>query len=326
MRLLFAILKAEVDKAHQTVGVQVVKKFKRTGIQLVRLKAGMMVKEGIKRYQSLPGVKYAVPNGKEYLLGIPNDPHFGDLWGLHNIGQTGGTADADIDAPEVWDLQTGSPAVVDTGIDYTHEDLVGNIWTNPGEVPDNGIDDDGNGYVDDVYGIDTAYDDSDPFDKNAHGTHVSGTIAAAGNNGVGVAGVNWQAKIMALKAFFDEGYAWEDDIIQSLEYLLDMKARGVNVKVSSNSWGGGWHLLGDMAPPTCRDRHPELRGLGPGLRHCHGVGLRHGRRRDKLRLRCPCSLRVEGCLRQWVKAAPGRCRCHDPGPALRRKVLRGALE
>lgn len=235
--------KAEADRVHQTLGAQVVKRFKRTSIYHVQLKAGMAVKEGMKRYKGFPSVEYAVPNGREYLLGIPNDPNFGDLWGLHNTGQTGGMPDADIDAPEAWEIQTGSPnvvvAVVDTGIDYDHPDLVGNIWTNPEEIPGNGIDDDGNGYVDDVYGIDTANDDPDPSDGNGHGTHVSGTIGAVGNNNVGVVGVNWRVKIMALKAFDDEGYAYLDDILEILEYLLDMKARGVNVKVSSNSWGGG---------------------------------------------------------------------------------------
>ena len=125
---------------------------------------------------------------------LPNDPRFGDLWGLHNTGQAGGTADADIDASEAWDITTGSSGVVvgiiDTGIEYTHEDLAANIWTNTGEVPGNGLDDDGNGYVDDVYGIDAYNGDSDPMDDNNHGTHVAGTIGAVGNNGVGVAGVN----------------------------------------------------------------------------------------------------------------------------------------
>src|SRR6266568_3069413 len=87
----------------------------------------------------------------------PNDPRYPELWGLNNIGQTGGKPDADVDAPEAWDVQTGTDvvvAVIDTGVDYTHPDLAANIWTNPGEIPGNGIDDDGNGYVDDVHGYD----------------------------------------------------------------------------------------------------------------------------------------------------------------------------
>ena len=128
----------------------------------------------------------------------PNDTQFGQLWGLNNTGQSGGTLDADIDAPEAWDITTGSSnvviAVIDTGVDYNHSDLAVNMWVNPGEVAGDGLDNDGNGFIDDIYGIDTVNDDSDPIDGNAHGTHVSGTIAAAGNNGLGVVGVNWQAR------------------------------------------------------------------------------------------------------------------------------------
>ena len=124
---------------------------------------------------------------------MPNDPSFGSLYGLHNVGQSGGTVDADIDATEAWQISTGSQdvvvGVIDTGIDYTHPDLVDNIWVNPGEIPGNGVDDDGNGFVDDVHGYDFVNNDGDPFDDEGHGTHVAGTIGATGNNGVGVVGV-----------------------------------------------------------------------------------------------------------------------------------------
>ena len=108
----------------------------------------------------------------------PNDPRYGDLYGLHNTGQSGGTVDADIDAPEAWQVSTGSRdiivGVVDTGIDYNHPDLAANMWVNPGEIAGNGIDDDGNGFVDDVHGYDFANDDGDPFDDEGHGTHCCG--------------------------------------------------------------------------------------------------------------------------------------------------------
>ena len=137
-------------------------------------------------------IEYAEPN---YRLGldatVPNDPDFSLLWGLDNSGQTGGVADADIDAPEAWDIQTGTDVVIgviDTGIDYTHPDLVNNMWTNPGEIAGNSIDDDGNGYIDDVYGWDFVNDDNDPYDGHSHGTHVAGTIAGRGDDGQGVAG------------------------------------------------------------------------------------------------------------------------------------------
>ncbi|MHC4295472.1 MAG: S8 family serine peptidase, partial [Planctomycetota bacterium] len=175
---------------------------------------------------------------------IPDDSKFNFLWGLHNTGQVGGTPDADIDAPEAWDLTTGSSdvvvAVIDTGIDYEHADLSANMWTNGGEIPDDGIDNDGNGYIDDVYGWDFAYNDSDPFDGDGHGTHVAGTIGAVGNNGVGIAGVNWNVQLMAIKFLDDDGYGDATDAIASVQYATMMKELyGVNVVASNNSWGGG---------------------------------------------------------------------------------------
>jgi subtilisin family serine protease/PKD repeat protein len=168
----------------------------------------------------------------------PNDPMYPQLWGLNNIGQTGGTIDADIDAPEAWGVQTGSQdvvvAVIDTGVDYNHPDLSANIWTNPGEIPGNGIDDDGNGFIDDVHGYDFANNDGDPLDDHGHGTHVAGTIAAAGNNGIGVVGVAWQARIMAVKFLDAGGSGFTDGAINAVLYAASMGA-----KVMNNSWGGG---------------------------------------------------------------------------------------
>ena len=168
------------------------------------------------------------------------------LWGLDNTGQTGGTADADIDAPEAWDITTGSSsvvvAVIDEGVDYNHEDLAANMWINPGEVLD-GNDTDGNGYIDDIYGWDFYNDDNtvfDPADGDDHGTHVSGTIGAEGDNGVGVVGVNWQVNIMVLKFLGPFGGS-NADAIEALEYVIMMKnpPYNINVKITSNSWGGG---------------------------------------------------------------------------------------
>ncbi|UEM25318.1 S8 family serine peptidase (plasmid) [Skermanella mucosa] len=167
---------------------------------------------------------------------VPNDPDFGLLWGLDNQGQDGGVADADIDAPEAWDQETGSGtvvAVIDTGIELPHPDLDDNIWSNPGEIAGNGVDDDGNGYVDDISGYDFVNEDADPTDDYFHGTHVAGTIAAEGDNGVGVTGVAWDARLMVVKAFDSAGFGNEFDIIQAIEY-----AALEGADISNNSWSG----------------------------------------------------------------------------------------
>ncbi|MFM6772099.1 MAG: S8 family serine peptidase, partial [Microcystis panniformis] len=133
---------------------------------------------------------------------------------------------------------TGDPnlviGVIDTGVDYNHPDLVGNIWTNSGEIANDGIDNDGNGYIDDIRGWDFAYNDNNPSDVHGHGTHVAGTIAAKGNNGVGVTGVAWNAKIMPLKFLNDQGSGYTSDAILAINYATDK-----GVKLTNNSWGGG---------------------------------------------------------------------------------------
>ncbi|CAA6819087.1 MAG: Unknown protein [uncultured Sulfurovum sp.] len=175
---------------------------------------------------------------------LPNDSRFNELWGMDNDGSNGGVADADIDAPEAWDIQRGSAnvvvGVIDTGVDYTHPDLVNNMWKNPGEIAGNGIDDDGNGYVDDIYGIDTINHDSDPMDDNHHGTHCAGTIGGEGNNSLGVTGVNWTTSLAACKFLSSGGSGSIAGAIECVEYFNTLKANhGINVKVTNNSWGGG---------------------------------------------------------------------------------------
>ena len=130
-------------------------------------------------------------------------------------------------------------AVIDTGIDYNHQDLSANMFRNTVDCNSNGLDDDGNGYIDDCFGIDTANDDSDPFDDDEHGTHVAGTIGAAGNNGVGVVGVNWTVRLMACKFLNADGEGTTADAIDCLEYVKLMKDRGVSIVATNNSWGGG---------------------------------------------------------------------------------------
>ncbi len=168
----------------------------------------------------------------------PNDPGYAQLWGLRNAGQTGGTPGADIHAEPAWDAFTGDPemlvGVIDSGIEVGHPDLLANLWTNPAEIVGNQLDDDGNGYVDDVHGYDFANRDGDPSDDNGHGTHVAGTIAATGNNRIGVVGVNWRAKIVALKFLRASGSGNTADAIAAIQYAIRM-----HVRVLNNSWGGG---------------------------------------------------------------------------------------
>ena len=214
-----------------------------SGLHTVQLE-GVSVAEALAAYRASGLVEYAEPNYSVHVTNMPNDPQFASTYGLHNTGQEGGTTDADIDAPAAWDITTGSNtvvvAVIDTGVDYTHPDLVNNMWINPGETPGNSIDDDGNGVVDDIHGanlIGSGEPTNDLTDEYVHGTHVAGTIGAEGNNGIGVAGVAWDVQIMALKVFDVDGFGTMEDAIEAFEYATRMRTEyGVNVRVTSNSW------------------------------------------------------------------------------------------
>jgi hypothetical protein len=174
-------------------------------------------------------VEYVGPDYEMHASLVPNDPYFPSLWGLTRI-----------DAPRAWDSQTGAPSVVvgviDTGVDYTHPDLASNMWRNLLEVA-NGLDDDGNGYVDDLHGINCITGSGNPMDDHGHGTHVSGTIGGVGNDGVGVVGVNWRVQVMALKFLDAGGSGYTSDAIECLAYARAMSERGENVRLTSNSWG-----------------------------------------------------------------------------------------
>ncbi len=198
--------------------------------------AGASVADALARLRSHPFVVHAEPDYTVRIAATPNDPQFSSLWGLHNTGQSGGTPDADIDAAEAWELVTGSSstiiAVIDTGIDYRHPDLAANMWVNAGEVAGDGIDNDANGFVDDVHGYDFINGDGNPLDDHGHGTHVAGTIGAVGNNGIGIAGINWNTRIMALKFLGADGSGSTSDAIRALNYAVQMGAH-----ISNNSYG-----------------------------------------------------------------------------------------
>ena len=201
----------------------------------------------VAEYSKLPEVEYAEPNYEIKLDEnegplvpvLPHDPQFEDQWALSNSGQRGGKKGADISAPLAWAKTTGSEdiivAVLDTGVDYTHEDLVGNMWTRPDTLPpyhDNEL-----GTIDDVNGFNAIDNASDPMDDNGHGTHCAGIIGAEGENDLGIAGVNWKVQIMPLKFMNAGGSGTTKDAIEAINYAIERKKAGVNVRVISASWG-----------------------------------------------------------------------------------------
>lgn len=209
--------------------------------QRIEVREGVKVASELARLQSNPAVEYVEPNYPIKLLAttngvFPNDFEFSRMYGLHNVGGLNAKTNADVKAPAAWAFTTGDKkvivAVVDTGIDYLHEDLKDNIWENPGEIPFNGIDDDANGFIDDFYGYDFVSSDGDPFDDNEHGTHVAGTIGAKGNNGIGTVGVCWDVSLMALKAFDEQGNGTVAEAIEAIHYAVANGARIINA-----SWG-----------------------------------------------------------------------------------------
>lgn len=241
---------SEQESALQRAGLQVIRRSATLGF--VRCRTNKSIDEVVRTCKSEPTIEYAEPNYYLYAVEtipegapfavkqgtprIPNDTRFSEQWNMNNSN------DADIDAPEAWATQTGSSdmlvAVIDTGVDYDHEDLKDQMWRNPGESgggkESNGIDDDNNGYKDDYRGWNFTSDNNDPYDDNQHGTHCAGVIGAVGNNAKGVAGVNWSVKIMALKFLGRDGSGTTEDAAEAIIYAAQMGA-----KISSNSWGGG---------------------------------------------------------------------------------------
>jgi subtilisin family serine protease len=217
--------------------------------ELLKLAPGDSVSQTVNDLEDQADLVYAQPNFIRHSDSvIPNDPSFGQLWGLDNQGQAingvSGTPDADIDAPEAWDKTTGSSnvtvGVVDTGMDTSRPDLAPNAWTNPGETGldsnghdkrSNGLDDDGDGKIDDWQGWDFVFGDNVPNDANGHGTHVAGTIGARGNDGVGVAGVTWNSKIMPVRVLNSAGSGSDANIAAGFRFAARHGAQVVNASL-----------------------------------------------------------------------------------------------
>jgi subtilisin family serine protease len=225
-------------------------------LERVALGRGVSVEQAIQRLQNRSGVAFAEPNWKLSATAVSNDPYYttsGRLWGMYGddagtaSGPTGTTNQFGSQAEKAWDAGfTGSKSVVvgivDEGIDINHPDLQGNIWVNPFDKAGDGIDNDGNGYVDDVNGWDFVNNDNTVYDGGTgdnHGTHVAGTVGGVGGNGVGVAGVSWNVTMISTK-FLGPNGGYTSDVVRALDYLTDLKTRhGINVVASNNSWGGG---------------------------------------------------------------------------------------
>ena len=224
------------------------------GLWEVRLAPGRAVEASLKAARANPFVEYAEPN---YLLRVaetPNDPRYtdGTLWGMNQIAM-----------PGAWDVATGGGpvvAVIDTGADYNHPDLAANMWVNGAELNGQaGTDDDGNGFVDDVRGWDFANNDANPMDDHSHGTHVAGTIAGVGDNGLGVVGVNWSARVMPLKFIAANGYGTTAGAIAALNYAVRMGAR-----VSNHSYGDGNFSQAHLDAITAAGKAGHLVAAGAG--------------------------------------------------------------
>ena len=236
------LVKFKSERAAEDPGIRsygkraVSRKFKTKGLRLIRIGEDERVEQVVSELEKHPDVLYAEPNYYIYPAGLPNDPGFPVSWALHNTGQEAngstGTADADIDAVEAWDLATGDEniviALVDSGFDYRHPDLARNIWSNPDEIPGNSVDDDKNGFVDDIQGWDFIDDDNDPMDFLGHGTDNAGIIGAAGNNSTGLAGVVWNASLMNLRIMDGFGVGTTAEAVAAIEYAQSNGARIVN--------------------------------------------------------------------------------------------------
>ena len=237
---------ADKQEIRSNLRTEALQKTSIVGAELIKTKPGQELNKYYAKALLAAGmIEYIEPNYVIHINRTPNDSSYAELWGMNNTGQTGGSNDVDIDAPEAWDVTTGATGnsaivvgIVDTGINYNHPDLAENIWTNPNEIPGNGIDDDNNGVIDDIHGYNAIDNSGDPLDDHGHGSHCAGTIGGVGNDGSGVVGVNWNVKMLGLKFLNAQGFGSTLDAVEAIEYAIALKNSGVNLKVLNNSWGG----------------------------------------------------------------------------------------
>ena len=230
--------------SHARVGATLKREFPSVpGLHLVGVAQGISVKRALHGYRHDPSVLYAEPNYVVRPFALPNDPMFSQQWGLSNTGQNGGTAGADIHAPQAWDITTGSSsvvvAVIDSGIDYTHPDLAANIWSSPVTYSVN-VTGAAVTCSPGTHGFNAVASSCDPIDDYGHGTQVAGIIGAAGNNGVGMSGVNWDVEMAACKFMDSMGFATTAGAVACLDYVKALKDQGVNIVAVNASWGSDY--------------------------------------------------------------------------------------
>lgn len=244
----------ELSKLNNEAGAKIKRNLENHRFYSFKLPKGADLDKAIEKFRKHPAVEYVGLNHQMHIALEPNDPMFRNYysdnppqWGLYNDGYnndflyflfTPSIEGADIRAMDAWKITTGSNVIIasiDTGVDYLHEDLVDNIWNNPGEVAGNGIDDDNNGYIDDIMGWNFVDGNADVYDDHSHGTFTAGIAAAKGNNDIGIAGVAWNCKIMILKTLNSEGYGLEDDAARAVIYAVDNGAKVINMSLAGEN-------------------------------------------------------------------------------------------